>query len=61
MQDKNKCGNCKFYTGLGDWGLSCTNPAPEAVGWCGVLVYEESEACSNFKEKLLTEGPDENS
>ena len=61
MQDKNRCGNCEFYTGLGDWGLSCTNPAPEVVGWCGVLVYEESEACKNFKEKLSTEESNENS
>lgn len=54
-KQEKTCGSCQFYTGLGDWGLSCTNPAPEVVGWCGVLVYEDSTACSNHRDKIITE------
>lgn len=51
MCDKeNFCKDCKFYTGIHDWNLSCTNPSEERVNLscCGVLVYDDTPACKNF-------------
>ena len=51
-KEENFCAQYKFYTGIHDWSLSCTNPAEEMLlGCCGVLVYEDTHACKNFIAK----------
>ena len=52
------CGQCKHFTGAGDWNLCCTqkHPIPEekAKGqmflW-GHLCFEYTKACDLFEEK----------
>lgn len=51
MEQCNRCGTCEFFTGIGDWGLSCKNPTKERAGWYGVLVYDSTPACINYKER----------
>ena len=49
------CGQCKYFTGAGDWNLCCTqkHPTPEEKvkgqysPW-GHLCYEDTEACDFF-------------
>jgi len=46
------CKDCKYFMGMGDWNLCCSNPPARAKdSWCGFLCYEDTEACENFKEK----------
>ncbi len=46
------CKDCKYFMGMGDWDLCCSNPPARAKeSWCGFLCYEYTEACENFKEK----------
>lgn len=46
------CGQCKHYTGGGDWGLCCDKPPKKAKEYlCGFLCYDYTEAddCENFE------------
>lgn len=45
-----KCGNCEFFIGGGDWDLCCSNP-PKASEFnsFGFLCYADSDSCENFK------------
>ena len=47
----DKCGNCKYFIGGGDWNLCCMNPPKNEVSWCGFLCYEDTDSCDNFKLK----------
>lgn len=45
-----KCGNCKFFIGGGDWSLCCSNPPEESkFNIFGFLCYADSDICENFK------------
>lgn len=52
------CGQCKHFTGAGDWDLCCTqkHPTPEEKArgqhfiW-GHLCFEYTKACDLFEEK----------
>ena len=57
--DSQTCGQCKHFTGAGDWDLCCTqkHPTPEEKTKgqyfpCGHLCYEDTEACNLFEEKI---------
>ena len=45
------CKDCANFTGCGDWNLCCKNPPEDQIGWCGLLCYEDTEACQNFINK----------
>jgi hypothetical protein len=49
--DIYRCGTCKFFTGLGDWDLCCSNPPARKVGCFGFLCYETTPACENYRNK----------
>lgn len=57
--DSQTCGQCKHFTGAGDWNICCTqkHPTPEEKArgqyfiW-GHLCYEDTEACDLFEEKI---------
>ena len=52
------CGQCKHFTGAGDWNLCCDIPHPTkkeqeqgmTFSW-GHLCYEYTEACDKFEGK----------
>lgn len=53
------CGQCKHFTGAGDWNLCCTQKHPtqeeKAKGkyspW-GHLCYEDTEACDFLRKRM---------
>ena len=52
------CGQCKHFTGAGDWNICCTqkHPVPKMGQRSkdflfGHLCYEDTEACDLFDEK----------
>ena len=49
---ENKCGNCDYFIGCGDWGLCCT----QKYG----LTYEDSDACELFRGGLENDGKETN-
>ena len=49
------CKDCSNFLGGGDWNLCCKNPPKDQVGWCGFLCYEDTEACKNFKARIIEE------
>ena len=53
------CGQCKHFTGAGDWNLCCTqkHPVPKMGQRSkdllfGHLCYEYTKACDLFEEKI---------
>ena len=54
------CGQCKHFTGAGDWNLCCDikHPTPKEkeqgldFSW-GHLCYEDTEACDAFEDKVI--------
>lgn len=59
-----KCGNCKFYLGMGDWNLCCSNPPKDEVSWAGFLCYADTAPCHNYiyrcAELKIEKGSDAN-
>lgn len=44
-----KCGDCKKFTGVGDWNLCCME---HHEGYpLGFLCYEDTNACKKFERK----------
>ena len=44
MSEEKFCGNCKHFTGGGDFGTCCSLKYD--------LTYEDSEACDKFEEGI---------
>lgn len=40
------CGDCRYFTGMGDWDLCCERPHPDYA--CGFLCYADSFACEQY-------------
>lgn len=58
----NYCGECKHYTGGGDWNLCCDIPHPTLqekedgkLFAFGHLCYKNTEACDMFLSKVPNE------
>lgn len=45
------CGQCKKFTGAGDWNLSCMKEHDPEKYPFGFLCYEYSPACDKFEPK----------
>ena len=56
------CGQCKHFTGAGDWNLCCAQKHPtleEKINGqyfhFGHLCYEDTDTCDLFEEKANEE------
>lgn len=56
----NKCGQCKYFLGYGDWNLCCSifHPTPKEKEQgllfpFGHLCYATTDACDMFEEKVI--------
>ena len=45
------CGTCKFFTGIGDYNLSCSNPNPHPDDYFGAICYKNTPACDMWEPK----------
>lgn len=54
LSETQICGNCKNFTGIGDWNLSCTEKH-NSVGYpFGHICYANTPACEKFKPIVKT-------
>lgn len=56
-EEMKTCGQCKNFTGAGDWNLCCKikHPTPKEKEqgldfYWGHLCYEDTKACDMFEE-----------
>ena len=60
----DRCGKCKYYTGAGDWNLSCMIDHPTSAEKLsgktfpfGHLCYDTTPACDAFERKEAVDDP----